>query len=297
MKKVFLLPFLFGGFFVTAQQITVEKIYANYIEAIGGKEKIDNIVNQMKVSMINTLNTTFSSIRATTKTTENQVMTIDFIDIQNQQTADITKNYSNLSENQNTYSQKIMIDGKMITILPDGQKYETPYLEKLNSDFLGTTIPVGSKVLINETFNGKEVYVVNYEQKIAGGKQTVYEYFDIVSSLKLGYKKHSESVKEETNSYNTTTTIYIDSMSATLEYKKMNNILYPYKEKGSFNMENTTVTTTESLITLINNDSSLGVKIDENKADEKLKQKEGKTIITKLHSEWETEILAVEFNI
>ena len=43
--------------------------------------------------------------------------------------------------------------------------------------------------------------------------------------------------------------------------------------------------------------ASFVVKVDENKVDEKYKQKEVNTKTTKSHSEWETEILAVEFNI
>ncbi len=277
--------------FTFAQQITVEEIYDNYIEAIGGKERLNNIVNQMTISTSN------SSVSSEAWSTNSQTMVIDFIDYDAQQTANITKNYpSSLNGNKTSYTRRLTANGKMTIILPDGQKIESSFPEQF-PDFMDTTVPLGSKILPNKTFNDKEVYVVNYEQEIAGIKQNVYEYFDIASGLKIGSKNNSETTKDnETSALSTsisTSSTSVNSTITSFEYKKMNGFLYPYKIKANSYME-IIITTIEPSVSEL---ASFVVKVDENKVDEKYKQKEVNTKTTKSHSEWETEILAVEFNI
>ncbi len=251
MKKIFLLPFFLGGFFVTAQQITVEEIYANYINAIGGKEKITNIVNKKQhiaiyssvkvskeepISFINVAkklmdnsqtveNGNIAGLFGITTTEQDSLHLvkelIDFTDRANDQYASLSKSL------EGSYTRLLNLNGNFYSVNEDGTKniYSSSFNPFKDDFFPEATIRGEREVMSNEIYKGEEVYVVKYEAERAVPtikKNDVYEYFSTATRLKVASKQITEIEIKGYKSITTTITEYED-------YKEADGILIPHK--------------------------------------------------------------------
>ncbi|MFA7446235.1 MAG: hypothetical protein WCY89_09830 [Flavobacteriaceae bacterium] len=251
MKKVFLLPFLLGAFFVTAQQITVEEIYANYINAIGGKEKITNIVNQkqhiafyssIKVSKgeSNSFVNAAKKLMDNSQTVENgNIAGLFGITTREQDSLHLVKEliaftdranneYASLSKSsEGNFTRLLNLNGNFYSVNEDGIKnrYSSSFNPFKDDFFPEAAIRAGREVMSNEIYKGEEVYVVKYEAERATPtikKNDVYEYFSTATGLKVASKQITEIEIKTHKSITTTITEYED-------YKEADGILIPHK--------------------------------------------------------------------
>ena len=228
-----------------AQQPTVEEIYAKYITAIGGSEKLNSVTNKMVVSSL--VSEYSSKGVANIEGTAKQGI-INLWDYAGQQSATILKQYpSALTGNKILFTRYFTANGQITTLLSDGKKTVSPSGQVdrfLKNPFPETVVPSGSKVLPNETFDGKEVYVINYEQPGASGLTSdCYVYFDIDSGLLLG----SKVIIEQEVAGSHITTININHCE---DYREVEGILVSHKVTQEMTQEMTGATnmTTENKI-------------------------------------------------
>jgi len=230
------------------QTPTVEEIYTKYLHAIGGNEKIKNVENKMDVTLISTEYVTTGEI-SNQGTAKQEV--INYWDYVNVQSATVNKQYpSELTGDKITFTRYLVANGKTTIMLPDGKKQESTSLHTgfEEAPFPETTVPPGAKLLPNETFNGKEVYVVSYEKSTIGTPFQCIAYFDIASGL---LEASTQINKEENYGSNMTT----KSLNIYENYKEVDGMLLPHRIKmtidhettGALNMKTVTNITMESI--------------------------------------------------
>ncbi|HET8839471.1 MAG TPA: hypothetical protein VFM82_10815 [Flavobacteriaceae bacterium] len=189
MKKSMTILIAFFALSLTSAQekiVTVEEIYANYIEAIGGSEKLDKVVNKKEIrSISNDYEITGQSAEKGAYKEED----IGLIDSEEHLVAYITRYITNKGDT--LLSRQLQANGKSTTWLPNGEKKEKKIVVdkfKEGGCFPSTIIPAGSEILPNEIFNEKEVYVVHLKKRISNDEWHVYTYFDMNSGFVIGEK-------------------------------------------------------------------------------------------------------------
>ncbi|RAV29126.1 hypothetical protein [Sinomicrobium soli] len=233
-KRITLVSIYFILFSAFGQQTpTVEEIYAKYIMAIGGNEKLANIVNKVDVSAVFSEYTIMGAVE-NQGTTKQEI--INFRDYANVQSATILKQFpSALAGDKISFSRYLTANGKTTILFPDGKKQvmaSTTYNRYQEQPFPETVAPPGGKVLPNETLNGKEVYVVNYQQNITGSEFNCYAYFETDSGLLVA----SKLIDKKESFGSTNTTISVNNYE---DYKEIGGILIPYKIKTEQKTETT----------------------------------------------------------
>jgi len=219
MKKTITISVvLFMGYFSLAQQITVESIYEKYINAIGGKEKIQGVTNIMEYSK--SQGTMHTKVDNETLNSEMEIEVITeiiyFVDVTLNQKALLTKNGK-------IYTKLIEHDGKKYIEAHDGKRTEIDNngTEPPISIFIGSEIKPNSEVLPNEMYNSEEVYVIKYK-----GEKTmtnmisndVYEFFSVNTGLLVAFK---QDITMEANIQSVTVIDFSD-------YKEVQGILIPH---------------------------------------------------------------------
>ncbi|MFA7445868.1 MAG: hypothetical protein WCY89_07960 [Flavobacteriaceae bacterium] len=243
--------------FTFAQQITVEEIYANYIKAIGGKDKLESIVNKIDINSLTSESTITGAFNSQTKM-EQEI--INFYDYSTPpQSATILKQPpSSLTGNKTEFTRYLTANGKTTMLFSDGKKQvmASTHNKYRENPFPDTMIPSGSKVLTNENFNGKEVYVVSYEEITGIIKLDCLAYFDIDSGLLLGTKSVS---KQEVAGRNTTSTISLNMFE---EYREVEGILIPHKHITNIKTETTGTVSMTSISNMITTVIAIEFNID-----------------------------------
>ncbi|RAV29521.1 hypothetical protein [Sinomicrobium soli] len=222
MKKtsIVIIGFLGGLLFTFSQQKTVptvEEIYNKYITAIGGKEKLSNIVSKKEVRAIS------HEYEIKGQSAKQQTFIeqdIGFVDTQKSQAAYITRFIK--PDGSTVLTKQLTANGKTTTLLPNGEKKVTNTLPDSFKEgcFPTTVISPGSEVLPNEIFNGTEAYVIHSKTNISHNKWDTYVYFDRDSGLLIGDKLIGKN--------NTLNTSYLRIREYS-EYKEVQDILVFHK--------------------------------------------------------------------
>lgn len=202
---------------------SVEEIYARYIDAIGGSEKIKTITTKQEMNITSTEARTGSTV------INSKNSSISFIDYLRENYAAITQITS--STGIDTYSRTLVLDGKGYFLHKDGTRMDYPvHSDMFKWGIFTEIIQPGSQTMPDEVFDGEEVYVVKYElEKSVPTIKTneYYEYFSKTSGLRIGAKQISSSINENKTLGNTTTN------STTIfefkDYKEVGGILIPHQ--------------------------------------------------------------------
>lgn len=221
-KSITTLLTLFVTYCITAQEIkSVESIYDNYMNAIGGKDKIKAISNIKQYEK--SYGSTHIKHNYGGKTTETDVETniaiIYFDDLSSNQKVFLSKN--------GDYITKLIgYDGK--TFIEDSKGKQTEIenndTEQQSTVFIGSQIKPNSKVSLG-VYNSEDVYIVQY-----GGKKIMtnivnvdfYEFFSVKTGLLLAIKQVTIMEK------NAQSTMIIEFS----DYKEVQGILIPHTKYG-----------------------------------------------------------------
>ncbi|HET8839473.1 MAG TPA: hypothetical protein VFM82_10825 [Flavobacteriaceae bacterium] len=202
---------------------TVEEIYAKYIEAIGGKEKVKSITTKQEMKITSTEGRSGNTVINT------QNGRIEFLDYVEEKSASITRTTS--STGTDTYSRSLIMDGKGYLLLKDGTRMDYPvHFDMFKWGIFQETMQPGSQTMPDEVFNGEEVYVVKYElEKSVPSIKTneYYEYFSKTSGLRIGAKQISSSITENKTLGNTT--VNTTTIFEFKDYKEVGGILIPHQ--------------------------------------------------------------------
>lgn len=219
MKKniAILLSFCMSYFVIAQETKTVESIYDNYINAIGGKEKIKGIANILQYSKSNATSRMESNISGqnTEFQSESNSELIYFEDLILNQKVFMTKSGK-------YYNKLIGYDGK--TYMEDNKGKRTEIgnddTAQQSTIFIGSEIKPNSKVSI-DIYNTEKVYIIKYQ-----GKKTmtniisvdVYEFFSVKTGLLLAFKQVTTMEKNIQS-------VMITNFS---DYKEVQGILIPH---------------------------------------------------------------------
>src|SRR5690606_34898111 len=133
--------------------------------AIGGKDKLESIVNKIDINSLTSESTITGAFNSQTKMEQEIIIFYDYSTPP--QSATILKQPpSSLTVNKTEFTRYLTANGKTTMLFSDGKKQvmASTHNKYRENPFPDTMIPSGSKVLTNENFNGKEVYVVSYEE-------------------------------------------------------------------------------------------------------------------------------------